>query len=154
MSNYLSQIASVLTTKEQENLPKIEPILKEIKEKLENKNNALEEEILYKSKTLGLEDQGRIFIIFQIVCQSIESQMIKYKAYYQNIQELCQNHNFTFKFETTTSKLPVFLQIQKENNNMELPSSANNQNKPKKEEKVSEFDDRLSDVIFPGDDDL
>jgi hypothetical protein len=111
LSNYLSQIASVLTTQEHENLPKIEPILKEIKEKLENKNNALEEEILYKSKTLGLEDQGRIFIIFQIVCQSIESQMIKYKAYYQNIRELCQNHNFTFKFEATTSKLPVFLQF-------------------------------------------
>ena len=153
LSNYLSQIALTMkepTSFEETNLPKIEPLLKEIKEKLENRNNALEEEILYKLKTLGLEDQGRIFIIFQIVIESIESQMIKYKAYYRNIQELCQNHNFTFNFET--SKIPVFLEIQKENNhNKELPTNLENC-KPKKEK--SEYDDRLSDVIFPGDDDL
>ena len=153
LSNYLNQIALTMkepTSSEEKILPKIEPLLKELREKLENRNNALEEEILYKLKTLGLEDQGRIFIIFQIVIESIESQMIKYKAYYRNIQELCQNHNFTFHFET--SKIPVFLEIQKENNhNTELPTNLENW-KPKKEK--SEYDDRLSDVIFPGDDDL
>ena len=151
LSNRLSQIASVLTMKEstteQENLPKIEPLLREIKETLEYKHTELEEEILYKSNTLSVEDQGRIFIIFRIVKEIIESQMIKFKTYYQNIQELCQSHNFTFKFET--SKLPVFLKLKE---NTELPAYLLENTKPK-DEKV-EFNDRLSDVIFPGDDDL
>ena len=132
--------------RDSEEAPKVEPILLEVKDILKKQNNVLGK--LTEPKILSNQDQGKVVLILEYINEKILSEMVQYRNFYKIAQELCEKHGFNLDVEDpTTSK----------NNTFECKID---QTEPKefeetsKNEKVEEEDDRLSDVIFPGDDDL
>ena len=149
LSKSLILIANSIVSDDIETIeaPKVEPILLEVKDILKKQNNVLGK--LTEPKILSNQDQGKVVLILEYINEKILSEMVQYRNFYKIAQELCEKHGFNLDVEDpTVSKNNTFECKIDQIEPRELEETSKN-------EKVEEEeDDRLSDVIFPGDDDL